>query len=385
MSTRVSLAELAASDIRLRPTEAVAIVRAICAQHASGILRGMPSPGVIRLTRDGDVVAEGPITTEQDDVARAALLLNALLADFDALPEYRACGALRIVIARALGTLDLPPYASLGEFCEALSRFGTDDVREVAQGLFNAWERAHASRALNVRHGEALTISDVRRARRATGLTLGHLATVAEVPSTRLRDLEWGYMRDWPATTEGRAQVIRYARAAGLDEGIVLSIAWPMIVEGAPAIQVEHAPRTTLVRSAGQSLAVIPVPAASRRIAPAWRKAGLAIAAMIALIAAFAFGAWLSDSRTREDGIRVGLSDRATPVLLAPNETPPLPPPPVLEPRDLGEPPRPVAVPAAAMSRPPKARRAPAAAPQRPQNQKKTPILRRELFRIVFK
>jgi len=252
MSTRVSLAELAASDIRLRPAEAVAIVAAICAQHADGTLRGIPSPGVIRLTRDGEVVAEGPITTAHDEVERAGLLLNDLLADFDALPEYRACGALRIVIARALGTLDLPPYASLRDFCEALSRFATDDVRDVARGLFNAWERARASRALKVRHGEELTISDVRRARRATGLSLRQLAAVAEVPSTRLRDLEWGYMRDWPATSEGRAQVVRYARAAGLDETIVLSIAWPMIVEGTPELVVEQPAVTAMVKSRPQ-------------------------------------------------------------------------------------------------------------------------------------
>ena len=125
MSTRVSLAELAAADIRLRPAEAVAIVAAICRQHTAGTLRGIPSPGVIRLTRDGDVVAEGPITTAQDEVARAALLLTDLLSGFDALPEYRASGALRLAIARALGTMDLPPYASLDEFCAALTRFAT--------------------------------------------------------------------------------------------------------------------------------------------------------------------------------------------------------------------------------------------------------------------
>ena len=48
MTTRVSLAELAAADIPLRPDEAVAIIAEICRQYASGRLPGIPSAGVIR-------------------------------------------------------------------------------------------------------------------------------------------------------------------------------------------------------------------------------------------------------------------------------------------------------------------------------------------------
>jgi hypothetical protein len=382
MSTRVSLAELAAADIRLRPSEAVAIVSAICSQHAVGTLRGIPSPGVIRLTREGEVVAEGPMTTSQDDVARAAQLLSGLLAGFDALPEYRASGALRIVIARAIGTLDLPPYASLGEFCVALSRFTTDDVRDVARSLFSAWERARATRALKVRHGVELTISDVRRARRATGLSLDHVAAVAEVPPTLLRDLEWGYMRDWPATTEGRAQVIRYARAAGLDESVVLSIAWPMIVEGTPPIHAEPQSRTALMPALPRSLAA-PAPRripAAPRARSTWRRALVAVAAMVALIAAFALGALLAQTRgPRSDGFRVGLSDRPAPLLVPLSEARPASLPPVEAFDDRVETP---AVRAVAASPRPKPRRAPAPPPRRPH---KAPLLQRELFRIVFR
>jgi hypothetical protein len=123
MPTRVSLAELAAADIRLRPDEAVAIIAEVCGQYTSGRLPGIPSAGVIRLTREGDVLAEGPMTTGAAGVARAAHLLNDLLPDFDAPAGYRARGGLRLAIARALGTLDLPPYRSLEEFCAALGRF----------------------------------------------------------------------------------------------------------------------------------------------------------------------------------------------------------------------------------------------------------------------
>ena len=120
MTTRVSLAELAAEDIQLRPAEAVAIVSELCRQYSREQLHGIPSPGVIRLTREGTVVAEGPTTTDQLDVRQAAHLLSDLLPDFEAPRDYRASGGLRLVIARALGTLDLPPYATLQDFCQAL-------------------------------------------------------------------------------------------------------------------------------------------------------------------------------------------------------------------------------------------------------------------------
>ena len=387
MSTRVSLAELATSEIRLRPAEAVAIVSAICDQHIAGTLPGIPSVGVIRLTRQGDVVVEGPITTGQDDVARAALLLTDLLSGFDALPEYRASGALRLVIARALGTIDFPPYRSLAEFRSALARFSDDDVRDVAQGLFTAWERARAARAFNAAHQADLTISDVRRARRATGLSLGYLAAVAGVPPTRLRDLEWGYMRDWPATADGRAQVIRYARAAGLDESTVLSIAWPMILDGTRTAG-EATPGVALVRSGPQTITVMP-----RQVAPvrarSRRAAIVAAAATVALIAAFAFG-WRSSQPAppRPEAVQVDLSDgpRAlvTPAVLVQDA----------EPRSivqLQEPSegRPAPHPAAAPKAKPKPKPQPqsrrlAPPPQREEPHKK-PFFERELFRIVIR
>jgi Tol biopolymer transport system component len=77
----------------------------------------------------------------------------------------------------------------------------------------------------------ALTISDVRRARRATGLTLAQISERSRIPVSLLRELEWGYLRNWPPGHYGRTQLIRYARAAGLDEQVVVSTAWPMFDE----------------------------------------------------------------------------------------------------------------------------------------------------------
>src|SRR4051812_13360021 len=167
MTTRASLAELAAADVRLHPAEAVALVASLCRRQSAGELRGVPSPGIIRLTRDGDVVVEGPITTGEGDVARMARLLSDMLPGFGAAAEVRPSGGLRLVIERALGTLDLPPYESVEEFRAALDRFAAPDLRASVRCLVRAWEE---KRRIAEVGSAPLTISDVRRARRATGL-----------------------------------------------------------------------------------------------------------------------------------------------------------------------------------------------------------------------
>ena len=145
MINRVSLAELASAQIRLRPVEAVAIVAEICRQNLARVVPGIPSPGVIRLLRDGGIAIDGPVRASHDDVARAATLLNTLLPGFETSPEFRASGHLRLLIARALGTLDLPPFQSLEDFTVALARFNTLDARDTAAALFRAWEDAQAA------------------------------------------------------------------------------------------------------------------------------------------------------------------------------------------------------------------------------------------------
>jgi Helix-turn-helix domain len=282
MTTRVSIAELAAADIRLRPAEAVALVAEICRLHTEGALRGLPTPGIIRVTRDGEVVVEGPMPFEEGSVAAAAHLLEDLLPDFDAPSAYRAGGPLRLVIARALGTLDLPPYQTLEEFRGALLRFATSDVNRMARGLFRAWLQDRERRLPPAR---ALTISDIRRARRATGLSLDDLAAVTEVPAARLRELEWGFFRHWRTDAETRGRIARYARAAGLDEELVLSIAWPMIEEAATAPVIEVEPIPGLVPAQPQALVPAVTPAPRHRVS---KLASWALAATAALLLALA-------------------------------------------------------------------------------------------------
>src|SRR3954468_5370136 len=146
----------------------------------------------------------------------------------------RAGAALRLVLARALRTLDLPAYASIEDFADALDRFAAPDLRASVCCLVRVWEEKKRTTQPVRTH---LTISDVRRARRATGMTLDDVASVAAVPKPVLRELEWGYFRNWPHTDEARDRIVRYARAAGLDEVVVFSIAWPLVEEEAASFE----------------------------------------------------------------------------------------------------------------------------------------------------
>jgi hypothetical protein len=234
---------------------------------------------VIRLSRSGTLAVEGPVAAGGRAVSRAAQLLESLLPSKDAGPEFKVPGALRLCLVRALGTLDVPPYPSLESFADALQRFAAPDAAATIRSLVESWssavapqadvdrapadqssqlplqsevappvpdeprrsevrkefgrpEREHTASTAMVRMpSEALTISDIRRARRATGLPLAEISTRSRIPVSLLQQLEWGYLRNWPSGLYGRTQLVRYARAAGLDDQIVIATVWPMLDE----------------------------------------------------------------------------------------------------------------------------------------------------------
>jgi Helix-turn-helix domain/WD40-like Beta Propeller Repeat len=265
----VSLTDLAAAGVGLRPSEAVTIAREVALQVVRGQIAGVPSPHVVRLSNNGSVSIEGPVAAGGRPVVRVAQLLDALLPDHDhhVGSEFRVPGGLKLVVARALGTLDLPPFGSLEAFVESLDRFAATDPRTAIAGLVVSFTEATAVRppqepaqatpvvtaqvqpfvtgraSETARAGEprppqpreALTISDIRRARRATGVPLVKVAERSRIPIALLRQLEWGYFFNWPKGRYGRSQLVRYARAAGLDEELVLSTVTPLIDLAEPA------------------------------------------------------------------------------------------------------------------------------------------------------
>src|SRR4051794_22028491 len=239
-----SLADLTAAGVSMTHVEAVTIVRDVVLRASRGDLPGVPSAHVIRVSGTGLVSVEGPVAADDRAVRRAAHLLESMLPGFDAPADLRVPGALRLVVARALGTLDLPPYKTLDEFAEALSRFASADPQATVRHLV---ERRPASVAAQVPsldeapavtalvqepsaaedatnrsvaispvrlepRDAALTISDIRRARRATGLTLAQIAERSRISPRLLVELEWGYLRNWPASHFGRMQLVRYAQ-----------------------------------------------------------------------------------------------------------------------------------------------------------------------------
>ena len=292
MYSRVSVAELIDSDVPLRPDEAVTIVRDVCRQYASGSLRGIPNPTVIRLTHDGSILVEGPVSQDHSPVPAAAALLSELLPGFGTPHGFKVPGGLRLVLARASGTLDLPPFVDVADFCRALERFGAADCPSTVRALFQSWAARQDADA----GGEpaALTISDIRRARRATGLTLEEVSRSSGIPAEKLRELEWGYVRAWTADADGREALGRYARAAGLDEDLVVSVAWPLV---------ESEPIQAIVEEPRDETAWALVPAVPQPLTPAQPWSGhapppalvrhrwaMALAAAVLLVAA---GLWI--------------------------------------------------------------------------------------------
>lgn len=405
---QISLADLAASGVGVSHSDAVSLVAALVERAATGALPGIPPPQVVRLHAGGHLSVEGPIAADDRAVVRAATLLDSLLPGFDAPADLRVPGALRLVVARALGTVDLPPFASLDEFAAALARFASPDTpgivaalvaryvavaaqrdaaqremqREAAQreareaadrdaayragaqsddasesalagrepgegsagdasivvasrdeqgderhrpvrGLSGDPRRAAAVERLTQRESQ-LTVSDIRRARRSTGLTLAQISERSHISARLLVELEWGYLRNWPSSHVGRTQLVRYARAAGLDDRVVVRTVWPLIEEcerdqaagTRPDIDIVHVdvepvPSLALVAAAARGKALTGITAPAAQVADARRPhrrsrylAALAIPALLAIGLAPAL--WERSSRHDVTGAAAG-------------------------------------------------------------------------------
>ena len=242
----VSLADLADAGVRLRPTDAVTIVRALILQVANGILPGVPSAHVIRLAPSGGITVEGPVVASGRPVPRAAQLLAALLRG-SGRPTAEPT-PLRRVIARAIQQPS--EFSTLQELADALGPFAAQDPSAAIKELTTRW--TEAARAMGLQAADPTddeaepdgneneedddigstgspSVSDVRRARRDTGLSLEEVSKRSRIPVSMLRQLEWGYLRNWPHGLYGRTQLVRYARAAGLDRQLVLDAMLPLV------------------------------------------------------------------------------------------------------------------------------------------------------------
>ena len=337
MEARISLSELLAAGVLIRPAEAAAIVAEVCARITRGELRGVPSTHVLRITETGELWAEGPVTAHRATVSRAAKLLENLIAPSDAPAEFRVPGPLRLVLLRARGSIDLPPFAGLGAFASAVARFAPPDSSAVIRDLYERWQTASPATVeesteivpavpaavvpvRGQRDDRNLTISDIRRARRATGLTITDIADRTRIPPALLRELEWGYLWNWPGGLYGRAQLVRYARATGLDERLVVEVTWPMLqsvveLRGGDAVRLIPAEESIeiLIPSSPDAseipiLRAIPVDDQ----VPRRRRGGLALAAAAAAAIAISPAAFWLHSHRAEIGTALLNSPVAT-------------------------------------------------------------------------
>ena len=182
----VSLADLAAAGVRLRPIDAATIVSALVRQIESRALPGVPSSHVIRLSGMGEVSVEGPVVATGSPVPRAAQLLA------DLLPRSTRSGADTALTRLVDLALQTPPgYVTLEQFGNALRPFAAHDTKAAiaeiaarwaaAAGVTDGWDP--------VEEDCDLSVSDIRRARRETGLSLEEVSRKSRIPVSLLRQL----------------------------------------------------------------------------------------------------------------------------------------------------------------------------------------------------
>ena len=126
----IALSHLLGRGVRLETHEAVALARELMAEPC-----GSPTPESIQLGSDGS--ASCTSTAGVPSVASVAGLLLTLLPD--GTPNVPA--PLRYAIARGLGAVEAPPFASLGEFSSALERFEKGASRDVLRGVLQRGAR----------------------------------------------------------------------------------------------------------------------------------------------------------------------------------------------------------------------------------------------------
>jgi hypothetical protein len=139
-STSSSIAELQKAGVILRANEAVAIAQQLIDNPLGGASQiappyGPPSPGNIFVDDEGVVVCRACATTPA--VSEIAVFLQTLLPD----GTPHVPGALRYTIARALLEVDAPPFDSIQQLSDALTRFESGDRTAVVRGLV---ARAHS-------------------------------------------------------------------------------------------------------------------------------------------------------------------------------------------------------------------------------------------------
>jgi hypothetical protein len=189
MSRTATLAEVLRAGVTIGAEEAVAVVQQLIDTLRRGSARaaappyGPPTPDTVHLVDDGSVVCCACEMTPA--VSEIAILLQAMLPQRTGVP-----GGLHYTIARALLDVDVPPFDSLDDFSETLTRYERGPRDQIVRRVL---ERFDMRRALVRRSGADRRrhphTTELRRALREADarLYLQKVATEAVATTVALR------------------------------------------------------------------------------------------------------------------------------------------------------------------------------------------------------
>ena len=171
------------------------------------------------------------------------------------------------------------------------------------------------ARASAERH-EPLTVTDIRRARRSTRLSLDDVSERSRIPTWLIHELEWGDFRHWPGGVYGRTQLLRYARAAGLDEALVVQTLWPLIQDSSraratPQVFANHRPSHETAEHVTPAVSV-DEPVAKRR-PRRWVATGAAVFLLVGIAAVSGSNDWFTERHESAPATKVVAQPPALP------------------------------------------------------------------------
>ena len=133
----LTLGDLAADGATLTPEEAVALTLAVA--ERLGWSEPPDNPEIVIVRRDGTVHLPRAADAAPALPGQYAELLYRLLAFGRDEAELRVPGPLLLLLARARGQIDLPPFASADEFRQALVRFLSRPGAHVIAAAMGRW------------------------------------------------------------------------------------------------------------------------------------------------------------------------------------------------------------------------------------------------------
>jgi hypothetical protein len=220
---RVRLSEIVAK-LDIHPTQTAAIVAQVAARIDRWLVARRPSRLIVPTVDDLAIERGGRLWWRRGQCVapeQGARALGGLLAALLArAPQGSAPPGLLYVVSRSTDLRHLAPLTRMDEFATAVLRHAPDAPFQAVDALMATFVASTAGMA---RLDEHASIADVRRWRRAGGVSLQTIAADTGIPASLLRELEWGVYANW-AVPHADGSISAYAERAGLDAAAVIRI-----------------------------------------------------------------------------------------------------------------------------------------------------------------